>query len=73
MSLQNIYLPIFSFLFSAIVAPITMPWLLHLCKKKGLYDLPDERKVHTNKIPRLGGAVFVPSILLGMCVSVYAL
>ena len=73
MLLQNIFLPLLAFLVSAAVASITMPWLLRLCKKKGLYDLPDERKVHTNNIPRLGGAVFVPSILLGMCVSVYAL
>ena len=64
----SIFLPILAFLVSAIVARITMPWLLRLCKKKGLYDLPDERKVHTNNLPRLGGAVFVPSILLGMCV-----
>ena len=65
MLLQNIFLPLLAFLVSAAVASITMPWLLRLCKKKGLYDLPDERKVHTNNIPRLGGAVFVPSILLG--------
>lgn len=69
----SLYLPLLSFLVSGLFALIVMPWLLRLCKAKGLYDLPDDRKVHHNNIPRLGGAVFVPAILLGMSVSVYLL
>ncbi|WP_234347440.1 MraY family glycosyltransferase [Parabacteroides bouchesdurhonensis] len=34
-----------------------------ISKKKHLYDIPDERKVHSGSVPRLGGLVFVPAIL----------
>lgn len=70
---MSILLPVIAFVVSALFAAVTMPWLLRLCKARGLYDLPDERKVHRNNIPRLGGAVFVPSILVGMSVAVYIL
>ena len=69
----NVLLPVVAFLCSGIVTAIVMPWLLKLCKAKRLYDLPDERKVHRHNIPRLGGAVFVPAILTGMCITIYLL
>lgn len=50
-----------------------MPFLLKLCKRKGIYDLPNERKVHHNKIPRLGGTLFTPSMLIGVAGAVVAL
>lgn len=40
-------------------------WLLALCHKRGLYDLPSSRKVHQSGVPRLGGVVFVPAMLIG--------
>ncbi len=40
--------------------------LLKLCRRKSLYDLPGERKVHSNNIPRLGGVLFIPAMLLGV-------
>lgn len=43
-----------SFVFTALL----MPWLIELCRQKGLYDQPNERKVHKNSIPRLGGLLF---------------
>lgn len=43
-----------------------MPWLLRLCHKHQLYDLPAERKVHKNGVPRLGGVMFIPAMLVGM-------
>lgn len=55
---------------SLLVTRIAMPVLLQLCKRKGLYDIPDERKIHhTNNIPRLGGMLFVPSMLVGASAS----
>ncbi|MCR5313084.1 MAG: undecaprenyl/decaprenyl-phosphate alpha-N-acetylglucosaminyl 1-phosphate transferase [Bacteroidaceae bacterium] len=36
-----------------------------MCKKKGIYDMPDARKVHKFAIPRLGGTLFMPSMALG--------
>ena len=43
---------------------IFIPLILNFCEKKGLYDLPNERKVHKNAIPRLGGISFMPSMLV---------
>jgi UDP-N-acetylmuramyl pentapeptide phosphotransferase/UDP-N-acetylglucosamine-1-phosphate transferase len=39
------------------------PLILDFCKRKKLYDLPSERKVHKNATPRLGGISFFPSML----------
>ena len=62
---QLIYIGI-AFFVSWVVTFCSMPLLLKLCKIRGLYDIPDERKVHhTNNIPRLGGVMFVPSTLIG--------
>lgn len=44
---------------------LCMPALLKLCKRRGMYDIPNERKVHHGNIPRLGGVLFMPSMLLG--------
>lgn len=52
------------------MAASLLPWLLTLCYKFGIYDLPTERKVHKNGIPRLGGVVFVPAMLIGVVVTV---
>ena len=49
-----------------VAAGIAMPFLLKYCKLKGLYDVPDARKVHKNAIPRLGGSVFMPAMLVGL-------
>lgn len=43
-----------------------MPWLLRICHRHQLYDLPAERKVHKNGVPRLGGVMFIPAMLVGM-------
>ncbi len=58
-----------SFLASLLTAIVAMPWLLRFCKKRGFYDIPNERKLHHHKIPRLGGVVFVPSALVGIIAS----
>ena len=51
-----------SFVFTALL----MPWLIALCRQKGLYDQPNERKVHKNSIPRLGGLLFAPAMSIGI-------
>ncbi len=40
-----------SFIFSV----ISMPIIIKICKKRGLYDYHDARKIHSGDIPRLGG------------------
>lgn len=58
-----------AFVVSAIVSLILLPWLLKLCHKYGIYDLPSGRKIHMSGVPRLGGLVFVPSMLVGTFAS----
>lgn len=48
---------------------ITIPFVLDFCKTKGIYDLPNQRKIHKNAVPRLGGIVFMPSVLIGCCIA----
>ncbi len=45
---------------------VGMPLLLRLCKVRGLYDMPNDRKVHQNKVPRLGGVFFAPAMIVGL-------
>ena len=58
--------PFVTFLVSALSTLIAMPILLRFCKVRGLYDTPNERKVHHNNIPRLGGVLFAPALAIGM-------
>ena len=44
------------------------PAILDFCKRKNLYDIPNERKVHKNAIPRLGGISFLPSMVTAFAV-----
>lgn len=61
---------IIAFVTAFICGIVTTPMVLDFCKRKGLYDMPGKRKVHKNAIPRLGGIVYLPSVLLG-CIAVF--
>ncbi len=50
---------------------LTIPLVLDFCKRKGLYDLPNYRKVHKRAIPRMGGVVFLPSVLVGCIIAFF--
>ena len=52
------------FIISLILGAVFTPAILDFCKRKKLYDIPNERKVHKNATPRLGGISFLPSMLL---------
>lgn len=39
------------------------PYIVKLSRELHLYDLPDSRKVHNLPIPRLGGMMFLPSVV----------
>lgn len=66
---MTLFYPLAAFLVSALAAFWGMPWLLRFCQRRGLYDLPNERKIHHNKIPRLGGALFMPCAVMGMVIA----
>jgi UDP-N-acetylmuramyl pentapeptide phosphotransferase/UDP-N-acetylglucosamine-1-phosphate transferase len=59
-----------AFFASALCGFILIPQILNYCKQKKLYDIPNERKVHKNFIPRLGGVSFLPSMLLAFLLAV---
>lgn len=61
---QFILFTIIAFVASAFCGFVFIPQILNFCKKKSLYDIPNERKVHKNAIPRLGGISFIPSMLM---------
>ncbi len=52
-----------AFLLSLLLGLVFTPLILKICKTKKLYDIPNERKIHKNAIPRLGGISFLPSML----------
>lgn len=55
-----------SFFVSCLIARIIIPKISLISKKKGLFDIPDKRKLHTDAIPRLGGVSFFPTITFSM-------
>ena len=52
-----------AFLLSLVCGFVFTPMILDYCKRKRLYDIPNERKVHKNAVPRMGGISFLPSML----------
>lgn len=60
--MQNAH--IIGFLIAFILSLAIVPLVRSFCLKKGLVDIPNERKVHKNPIPRLGGvAIWLCTIL----------
>lgn len=45
------------------------PRILLISYRKRLFDEPDDRKVHAQPVPRLGGLSFLPSILIAFCMT----
>lgn len=68
--IQYILYIIGAFIFSAVCGFISIPLIMNFCKQKGLYDIPDSRKVHKRAIPRLGGISFLPSMLAASLIAV---
>lgn len=63
--MQNIIL---SFLTSLLVVIFGIPSIITVAKQKGLYDAPDHRKLHTNKIPRLGGLAIIAGFSIAVSI-----
>ena len=61
---------LFAFILSIICGFTSFPMIMNFCKEKGLYDIPNCRKIHRNPIPRLGGICFMPSMLLSFIIAV---
>ncbi len=71
---MNIWLINFglAFVLSACMAGFVIPKILLIAFRKNLFDEPDERKIHTSLVPRLGGIAFKPvmyftfSLIMGL-------
>lgn len=57
---------IIAFILSALLSWLIIPRILVVAFRKRLFDIPDERKIHSQAIPRLGGLSFVPTILFSL-------
>ena len=65
--MENVVLVILGFLVAAVMGQVIIPKILLISFRKRLFDVPDERKVHTRPVPRLGGVTFFPTILFVLC------
>ena len=59
MVLYNILFILGAFVLSALFGYMLVPRIVSFCLKRNLYDIPGERKIHSNNIPRLGGTCFM--------------
>lgn len=66
--MENIIFIVVGFLIAVVMAQVIIPRILLISLRKRLFDIPDERKVHTHPVPRLGGVTFYPTILFVLCV-----
>lgn len=64
MSIEIVF-TVIAYLTSCLCGLITIPVILDFCQRKGLYDMPNIRKVHKTMVPRLGGVAFLPCVLIG--------
>lgn len=65
--MDNVVILIAGFFIAVLMGQIIIPRILLISLRKRLFDVPDERKVHTHPVPRLGGITFYPVILFVMC------
>lgn len=69
-ALKTAYSVAVPFVISALLGWLFVPRVLLISRKKKLYDIPDERKVHNRPIPRLGGITFLPVLLMSFCLTI---
>lgn len=61
-----------SFIISAIGGLVITPRVMSFCMKRKLYDMPNARKVHHCAVPRLGGIIFMPCMLISFFMTLLA-
>lgn len=59
-------LPLVAFITSFVAAAVLMRWLLALCHKRSIYDVATNPADSRQLVPRIGGAVFLPSLCIGV-------
>lgn len=70
--MDHLIIILIGFVLAISLARIIIPNIIIISRRKGLFDLPDGRKVHRRPISRLGGVCFSPPyfccyILVALC------
>lgn len=53
----------------AVLSAISVRCVRAFALKKALLDMPNDRSSHKVPVPRLGGAAFIPVVLLGLAAA----
>ncbi|MBI5617974.1 MAG: undecaprenyl/decaprenyl-phosphate alpha-N-acetylglucosaminyl 1-phosphate transferase [Gammaproteobacteria bacterium] len=53
----------FSFIVSMFITMVLIPPLMKSARRLSILDIPDERKVHTGAVPRIGGVAMVAGVV----------
>ncbi len=67
--LHWISIVLFVFVISVFLSGFLIPKILLIAFRKKLFDIPDERKIHTCAVPRLGGIAFKPVIFISIALT----
>lgn len=62
-----------TFFVSVFITRGILPRVIKFCYDRHIYDITNTRKVHSNDIPRLGGIIFFPSLLVAGSVGLILL
>ncbi|MBQ6964917.1 MAG: undecaprenyl/decaprenyl-phosphate alpha-N-acetylglucosaminyl 1-phosphate transferase [Bacteroidaceae bacterium] len=68
MTINYVYI-ILAFAISLTFSLVCTPLIVKICNTRGIYDLPNTRKMHKQAIPRLGGTLFMPSLGVGVAIT----
>lgn len=58
-----------AFALGLLTAALAIPSIIRVAELKGLYDVPDERKSHTNVVPTLGGVAIFAGIVISSLIA----
>ncbi len=72
-ALNNLTVILIITLFAFIATSVAMPWAIKCALSHSMVDLPNDRKVHHGKIPRIGGMIFVPIALICSAIAILLL
>lgn len=67
MEIEVLLFSAFCLVMSAFLTWVMLPRVIKVSHEKRLLDISDDRKVHSTPVPRLGGMVFVPALLITLC------
>lgn len=69
--MNGLYFAAIAFIISLLIGHLLIPSIVFVSMKRRLFDAPNSRKLHTRQISRLGGISFLPSAVIGFCLTVF--